>query len=374
MIKTSGSIDHQSLATKHFSSMIDPRRTTKGNFQHSLTNILFLVISAVISGADDWETVVLFGENQLQWFKKYGGYKNGIPSCDTLKRVFSALDPQGFNDCFMNWTNSICELAQGEIIAIDGKTIKGTKEKNLPHIVTAFASGNGLSLGQVKTNDKSNEITAIPNLLELLTLKGNTVTIDAMGCQREIAEKIIGKGANYILAVKGNQKNLEQEILDTIKLEKPESTVTDYNLDHGRIEIRTCSTYLDLSHIEGKEKWIGLKTIARIKTQTTNKKTGKISNEQRIYISSLGADANTLNKAIRNHWSVENNLHWTLDVLFREDASRKRKDNAAENFNIVLKVALGMIVKETTLKKSKKNKRMLAAYDYRYREKIMGLS
>jgi predicted transposase YbfD/YdcC len=354
--------------------MPDPRRTTKGNFLHPLTDILFLVISAVISGADDWETVVLFGENQLEWLKKYGRYKNGIPCCDTLKRVFSALDPQSFNDCFMDWTNSICVLAQGEVVAIDGKTIKGTKEKDLPHIVTAFASDNGLSLGQVKTNDKSNEITAIPELLELLALKGTTVTIDAMGCQREIAKKIIDKGAHYILAVKGNQKNLEQEILDTIKLEKPESKNTCHNLDHGRIETRTCSAYPDLSHIEGKEKWIGLKTIARIQTQTINKTTGKTSNEQRIYISSLGADANVLNAAIRKHWSVENNLHWTLDVLFREDASRKRKDNVAENFNIILKVALGMIVKETTLKKSKKNKRMLAAYDYRYREKIMGLS
>lgn len=374
MIEPIGSIDYRSLFTTHFSSMIDPRRTTKGNFLHPLSDILLLVISAVISGADDWETVVLFGENQLEWLKKYGTYKNGIPSCDTLKRVFSALDPKRFNDCFMGWTDSICELAQGEVVAIDGKTIKGTKEKDLPHIVTAFASGNGLSLGQVKTNDKSNEITAIPELLELLSLEGTTVTIDAMGCQREIAEKIIDKGAEYILAVKGNQKNLEQEILDTIKLEKPESTDTHHNLDHGRIETRTCSTYPNLSHITGKEKWMGIKTIARIQTQTINKASGKTRNEQRIYISSLRADAKALNTAIRKHWAVENNLHWTLDVLFKEDASRKRKGNAAENFNIVLKIALGMIVKETTMKKSKKNKRMLAAYDYSYREKIMGLS
>lgn len=374
MTQTSGSIDRPSLFTRHFSTMEDPRRTTKGNFLHPLTDILFLVISAVVSGADDWETVVLFGENQLEWLRKYGAYKNGIPSCDTLKRVFSALDPQQFNACFMDWTDGICQLEQGEVVAIDGKTIRGTKEKDLPHIVSAFASGKGLTLGQVKTNDKSNEITAIPELLDLLAITGTTVTIDAMGCQREIAEKIIGKGADYILAVKGNQKTLEQGILDTIALESPEKTDTRHDLDHGRIETRACSVYTDLSHIENREKWAGLKTLARIQTETINKTTGKTGREQRIYISSLGADAENLNISIRKHWSVENNLHWTLDVLFREDASRKRKGNVAENFNIVLKTALAMIVKETTLKKSKKNKRMLAAYDYRYREKILGLS
>lgn len=374
MIEIWGSVDRSDLFTKHFSHIEDPRRTTKGNFLHPLSDILFLVISAVISGADDWETTVLFGENQISWLKKYGGYKNGIPSGDTLKRLFSALDPEQFNYCFMDWTNSICKLTKGEVIAIDGKAIRGTKEKKLPHIVSAFASGNGLTLGQVKTDDKSNEITAIPKLLKLLAIKGTTVTIDAMGCQTKITKGIIDKKADYLIAVKANQKNLEQEILDTIALERPVDKDIQYNLDHGRIETRTCRTYTDLDHIEGKEKWAGLKTLASIKTETINKSTGKVSNEHRVYISSLPANAKELNDSIRKHWAVENNLHWTLDVLFREDDSRKRKGHSPENFNIVLKVALGLIVKETTLKKSKKNKRMLAAYDYRYREKILGLS
>ncbi len=353
--------------------MEDPRRTTKGNFLHSLTDILFLVLSAVMSGADDWETVILFGESQITWLKKHGSYKNGIPSTDTLKRVFSAIDSEQFNTCFMNWTNEICNITKGEVIAIDGKTIKGTKEDNLPHIVSAFASENKLVLGQVKIENKSNEITAIPKLLELLTLENTTVTIDAMGCQTEIAKMIIDKDADYILAVKGNQKTLEQDILDTIRFETPKEINIQEDLDHGRIENRTCSVYSNLTHLQNKDKWVGLKTIVRIQTQVINKSTGKISNEQRIYISSLTTDAKTINNSIRKHWSIENNLHWTLDVLFREDQSRKRKGNVAQNFNIILKVVLGLIVKETTVKKSKKNKRMLAALDTKYREKILNL-
>jgi predicted transposase YbfD/YdcC len=374
MAVTSEFVDQSNLFIKYFSLIEDPRRTTKGNFLHPLSDILFLVISAVISGADDWDTIVLFGENQIGWLKKYGSYKNGIPSTDTLKRLFSAFDPEQFNSCFMDWTNSICKLTKGEVIAIDGKTIRGTKEKKLPHIVSAFASGNGLTLGQVKIDDKSNEITAIPELLKLLAIQGATVTIDAMGCQTKIVKDIINKEADYLIAVKANQKNLEQEILDTVALEIPVDMDTQHNLDHGRIETRTCRVYTNLSHIQEKEKWKGLKTLASIKTETINKSTGKISNQHRIYISSLPANANELNTSIRKHWSVENNLHWTLDVLFHEDASRKRKGHSPENFNIVLKVALGLIVKEKTLKKSKKNKRMLAAYDYRYREIILGLS
>lgn len=359
---------------KHFSTMEDPRRTTKGNFLHPLSDILFLVVSAVISGADDWETIVLFGENQLKWLKKYGGYGNGIPSCDTLKRVFSALDTKRFNAAFMDWANDICELGAGEVVAVDGKAIRGTKQKKLPHIVSAFAAGNRLTLGQVAADEKSNEITAIPELLDLLDIGGTTVTIDAMGCQREIAKKIIDKGADYLLAVKGNQGNLEEAILDTVLLEVPVDKNVQNDLGHGRIETRTCWAYQDLSHIGDSEKWPGLRTLARVESIRVDKKTGRESREQRIYISSLAADAKILNERVRKHWAVENNLHWTLDVLFGEDASRKRKGNAAENFNIVLKTALGLIVGETTLKKSKKNKRMLAAYDYRYREKLLGLS
>jgi len=177
-------MERRVLFMKHFSTIEEPRSTTKGNFLHPLSDILFLVISAVISGADDWETIVLFGENQLKWLKKYGGYKNGVPSCDTLKRVFSALDTKCFNTCFMDWAKDICELGAGEVVAMDGKAIRGTKQKKLLHIVSAFAAVNSLTLGQVATDEKSNEITAIPELLDLLDIGGTTVTLDAMGCQK----------------------------------------------------------------------------------------------------------------------------------------------------------------------------------------------
>jgi len=352
----SGSSKPRPLFLNHFSNLEAPRRTTKGNFLHSMDDLLFLVLSGVLCGADDWETIILFGNNQIDWLKKYGGYKNGIPCSDTLKKVFSAIDPVQFNSCFMDWISGICTLADKEVIAIDGKTIKRTKEDKLPHIVSAFACENGLTLGQVKINDKSNEITAIPELLKLLDINGTTVTIVAMGCQRDIAKEIIAKDAAYILAIKGNQKTLEQDILDTILLESTNETHTEDDIGHGRIERRTCSVYTKLSHIEDQKKWIGIKTIATIQTEVTNKTTGKISEEQRIYISSLPPDAKNINNSVRKHWSVENNLHWTLDVLFGEDKSRKRRGNVAENYNIVMKTVLALLVKEKTLKKSKKKK------------------
>jgi hypothetical protein len=215
--------------------MEGPRRTTKGNFLHPLSDILFLVISAVVSGADDWGTIVLFGENQLKWPKKYGGYKNGVPSCDTLKRVFWALDIKCFNTCFMDRAKDICEPGAGAVVAVDGKAIRGTKQKKLPHTVSAFAEGNRPTRGQVATDEKSDEITAIPQLLGLLDIGGTTLTIDAMGCQREITEKMIDKGADYLLAVKGNQGSLEEAISDTVRLEVPMDRDVQSDLGHGRI-------------------------------------------------------------------------------------------------------------------------------------------
>lgn len=235
------------LFEKQFSSLKDPRRTEKGNLQHLMSDILFLTISAMLCGADDWELVKAFGDSQLGWLRQYGGFANGIPSSDTIGRLFAALDPKSFNKCFVGWIEGIRENISGEVVAVDGKSIRGANPKKngnkVPHIVSAFASANGLCLGQAKVNQKSNEITAIPKLLDLLTLHGCVVTIDAMGCQTEIARKTITKEAGYVLAVKGNQSNLEQAILDTVLLEKPQDTDIEEDFGHGRTEKRTCRTY-----------------------------------------------------------------------------------------------------------------------------------
>jgi len=376
MTKTSGPEEKAGEFSKYFSSLIDPRRTTKGNLQHYLSDIIILTVSAIICGADNWELVMAFGENQLDWLKSRGNFSNGIPSSDTLGRVFAALDPKSFNACFINWIESIREHSHGEVIAVDGKSVRGANPKKnggkMPHIVSAFASTNGVTLGQVKVDEKSNEITAIPKLLDLLFLEGCTVTIDAMGCQTDIASKIIEKQANYILAVKGNQGNLEQAITDTVLLEKPETLHTGEDFGHGRIETRTCYAYGELGHIEGYEKWEGLKSIVKIETQTYEKVSGKMAKEQRYYISSLPPDAEVLNSKIRKHWTVENNLHWTLDVEFGEDRSRKRNGNAAENHNILLKMAMTMLATDNSKKTSKRTKRLKAALNPKYRDKLWG--
>ena len=362
--------------TVYFSELQDPRRTEKGNFHHLLSDILLLTISGMLCGASEWSMIKTFGDNQLEWLKKFGTFSKGIPSVDTLERVFIALDAKCFNKCFVKWIGAIRQDIRGETIAIDGKTMRGAKSKtnskNMPHIVSAFAKENGLCLGQVKTSEKSNEITAIPDLLELLALKGCTVTIDAMGCQKDIAAKIIDQGANYILAVKGNQGNLERAISDTLKLEKPSSVHKWEDVGHGRIETRTCKTFSNLSHVESMESWEGLKTIFVIETEVYKKSSGKTTTETRSYISSHLAEARLLNEKTRNHWAVENNLHWVLDVTFGEDASRKRKGQAPENFNIMLKIALTLLVNDQTPKLSKKRKRLKAALDQEYREKLLG--
>lgn len=375
MAEKQGPATKTTLLEKHFSKLKDPRCTYRGNLQHLLSDIMLLTISAILCGADNWELVQTFGESQLEWLKRYGSFANGVPSSDTIGRVFAALDPKSFNSCFINWIESIRKKSTEEVIAIDGKSIRGANPKKngkkMPHIVSAFAANNGITLGQIKVDEKSNEITAIPELLKLLAIEGCTITIDAMGCQTDIVTAIIEKEANYIIAVKGNQGTLEQSILDTVRFEKPEAINVQDDFGHGRIEKRTCYAYSILTHVENIEKWQNLQTIIKIESEIYNKTSGEATTEQRYYISNLPPDASALNKRIRQHWSVENNLHWTLDVEFGEDKSRKRVGYAAENHNIILKMAMTMLANDNNKKTSKRTKRLKAALDYKYRDRIL---
>ena len=286
-----------------FGQIDDPRRTCKGNLKHQLIDIIFLVVSAVVSGCNDWETIEVFGDSQIEWLRKFYPFKNGIPSHDTLNRVFSSLEPKVFGERFIKWTQEICDLSDNEIVAIDGKTIRRSYDKNNKqsafHIVSAYAQKNRICLGQVQTDQKSNEITAIPELLDLLFLKDSTVTIDAMGCQKKIVDKIREKKANYVIAVKNNQKSLYEELDKLFHITKPYSTDKNHTIDHGRVETRKCSVINNFTFFDEYESWTDIKSVIKIETDRYTKSTQKTSKETRYYISSHTAKAPELNKIIR---------------------------------------------------------------------------
>lgn len=362
--------------SNYFSKLQDPRCTYRGNLKHRLSDILLLVLSAVVCRCQEWDEIVLFGEQEIEWLKKHGSFDNGIPSKDTLRRFFAALDTASFNECFLKWIASLRNDKLSEVVAIDGKTIRGASTKSnpesvSPHILTALASEQGLCLGQVKTDAKSNEITSIPLLLKNLSINSCTVTIDAMGCQKEIIESIRDENANYVVAAKGNQGSLLEAIKDTVLLEKPVETSVSEDYGHGRIEKRTCYLYTNLSHFQDRRLWKDLGSFIKIEKEVYHKTTGKTTNDTRYYISNITKDANQLNKMVRAHWSVENKLHWVLDVVFEEDYARKRAGESAENFNLIFKIALLLINNEKSFKKSKNNKRLRAMLDRKYREKIL---
>jgi predicted transposase YbfD/YdcC len=365
----------QNVFQQFFSPLEDPRRTNKGHFYYPFDEILFLVIAAVISGAEEWVSIQLFGKAKLEWLRRFFPYKHGIPSHDVLGKLFCRLDPVRFNECFMDWVNSISDLTKGEVIAFDGKSICGSGQAGMPksavHVVSAYAAQTGLCLGQVGVDRKENEIVAIPQLLELLAIKGCIVTIDAMGCQKEIARKIIKQKADYILMVKDNQKELKAQVEKMFRIQN--DCVQDQAPDagHGRVENRICYATGKLEFMDEKEQWEGIQSVVKIKSERYIKQTGQASEETRYYISSLKPDPAKLNQAIRSHWAIENNLHWSLDVVFNEDSLLKKKDYSARNFNIIAKIALALLEKETSLKASKKKKRLFAALKDDYREKVL---
>lgn len=332
-----------------FGIIKDPRieRTKK----HLLIDVIALTLFAIMSGAQTFDEIELFGKLHEKWLKKYLKLSGGIPSHDTINRTLSLLDPQELQKSFMDWIGKVKGYVNENVIAIDGKTMKGSHQNSKGakalHILSAYSCANGLSLGQLKVDGKTNEITVIPKLLEQLAVEGAIVTIDAMGCQKTIATAIIKKKANYVLAVKGNQKELYEPIIDTFKITKdPESYTHEINGDHGRIESRLVesfpasiiNTQLDL------DKWVGIQSI--IRTTYTNHSNNSVEN--RYFISSLPhIEVEKIAHSIRSHWQIENNLHWVLDVAFREDESRIRNEIAALNFAWFRKMALSLLAKDS---------------------------
>jgi len=356
----------------YFGDLPDPRiERTKA---HLLDDIIFIAIASVLCGAETWNDMEDFGKAKLPWLKTFLKLPEGIPSHDTFNRVFSLLDPKKLGECFIKWTRAVFSTTKGEVISIDGKTICGSRDngkKSIVHMVSAWAEINNIVLGQLKVDDKSNEITAIPELLKLLVLKGCIVTIDAMGCQKYIASQIISQEADYIFALKGNQGNLLQQTEDSFRFLPIKSVNEEIDADHGRVERRVCSVIDDLSMIEAREDWKNLQSLVKVEAERFIKSTGKSETETRFYVSSLTANAELLNKSIRSHWRIENSLHWILDVAFNEDNSRKRTGNAAQNFSVLNRIAVNMLKNDTSTKRGIKGKRLKAGWDVRYLEKIL---
>lgn len=359
----------------HFESLPDPR--VERCKLHDLQEIIFMSICAVICGADDYVAIEQFAKGKEDWLRQFLKLENGIPSHDTFGRVFAALDSAAFADRFLSWVRSIAKLTEHEVVAIDGKTLRRSHQSDGSplHVVSAFASANGLVLGQQKVDDHSNEITAIPRLLELLALKGCIVTIDAMGTQRTIAEQIVDQEADYVLALKGNQGLFFQEVqqfFDSPKRREAARCAAQETIDgdHGRIEIRRCvAAELEQAKLFEIEEWKGLRSIAMIECERHVGQ--KRSYEKRYYISSLAPDAALILEAARTHWCIENQLHWVLDVAFCEDQARMRVDHAAENMAIVRKMAINALKKEATLQIGIANKRLRAGWDETYLAKVL---
>lgn len=364
---------------EHFVSLQDPRKNTR-NKLHKMMDILVLTILAIICGADTWVEVEEFGEAKEEWLKTFLELPHGIPSHDTLGNFFSRLNAKQLEASFLSWVKSLVSISEGEIVAIDGKTLRGSRDKekgrSAIHMVSAWAQQNRMVLGQQKVEDKSNEITAIPELLKMLDINKATVTIDAIGCQKKIAEQIIQQGANYVLAVKENQgtlyKKIEKTFIQAREKRFDAMIYSDYETtdgDHGRIETRHyfALPMMYLHHF--KLKWKGFQSIAMV--ESTREISGIKSREYRYYISSLPANAKQLGEAIRGHWGVENLLHWSLDVSFNEDHCRVRKGDAAENFSILRRIALNLLRKESTTKVGIKIKRSKAGWDNRYLAKVL---
>lgn len=362
--------------TAHFAQVPDPRLDrTK---EHQLLDILTIAICAILGGANDWVGIATFGEARLAWFRTFLDLPNGIPSHDTFGRVLARLDPEAFAQAFLSWTQAMRESVSAEVIAIEGQTLRRSHDKGLGKgaidIVSAWATTNHWVLGQRKTAEKSNEITAIPELWRVLDVAGCIVTSDAMGCQTQIVESIVARGGDYVIAVKENQPRLYDDLQTTFR----EAVATQFRdsthdfhqtveKNHGRIEIRRCWTIVEpsyLNYITDAQAWKHLRSIVMVEAE---RQIGDHSTvETRYFIASLENDAPLAVHAVRGHWGIENQLHWVLDLAFREDESRVRKDQGPENFAVLRHIALNFLKQDKTTKLGTQNKRLKAAWDQDY--------
>lgn len=363
---------------EHFSELEDPRWHNK---RHKLLDIVVIAICAVICGADSWEDIELFGQSKEEWLKGFLGLPHGIPSHDTFRRVFAVLDTEQFQICFVEWIQAVDRLTDGQIVAADGKTLRRSHNrsegKKALQMVSAWASTNSIVLGQRKVDDESNEITAVPELLDILEIAGCIVTLDAIHCQRETAETIIEKEADYVLPVKENQPRL-LEALQGLFDDPAEMRWVEcdhhrtVDKGHGRMEVRECwSTSAPdyLNYIATLAEWPGLRSIAIV--QAERRLGDETTVKRRYFISSLKSDAKLLLHAVRTHWEIENKVHWVLDIGFREDDCRIRAGNGAENFAVLRHIALNLLRQEKTSKGSLKGRRKKAGWDNDYLLKVL---
>ena len=399
---------------EHFAGLVDPRAERAQ--RHELLDIIVITICGVICGADNWVEIEEFGNARLEWLRRFLRLPNGIPSHDTFGRVFSRLDPDQFGACFMNWARSVAELTQGEVVAIDGKTLRRCHDRGQGraplHLVSAWAAQNHLVLGQTRTQAHSNEITAIPQLLALLELRGCIITIDAMGCQTEIAQQIVDGGADYLLAVKSNQGELYGNIQDLFQMAAQEGSLAeepvyhrpdyhrpdyhrpDYHRQvdkgHGRLETRECWVITDpaeLAYVDPHRRWLGLKSVAKVcyrrgvhpqappqaLREALRDAPREAPTETRYYICSYQPAAASLLQASRQHWGIENSLHWVLDMAFDEDHCRVRTGHADQNLAVVRHLTLNLLKQERTAKVGIKAKRKKAGWDHDYLLKVLAI-
>lgn len=373
----------------HLAEVADPRMERRK--EHELVDILVIAVCTLLCVGETFNDMEDFGKAKYEWFKSFLKLRNGVPSHDTFNRVFAALDPKAFLDCFLRWTQSLRQAVSQEIVALDGKALRRAlnKDQSIKYVVSAWAESNGLVLGQLKVADKSNEISAVPELLRVLELGGCIVTMDAMGCQKTIAREIIEADADYVLALKGNQGTVHEEVksfLDATLQERqatrPRGAKTSQaattlascetvDKEHGRLETRRYYQSDQLDWFADRSKWEGLKSVGLV--EATREVEGKVSVERRYYLSSLPLGIENFARAVRGHWGIENKVHWLMDVWFREDQSRARTGYAAENLATLRRLALNLLKSEKTKKRAIRGKQLNASWDHAYLLKLLGI-
>jgi predicted transposase YbfD/YdcC len=373
----------------HLRQVPDPR--VERRKEHQLVDILVIAVCTLLCAGETFNDMEDFGKAKYDWFKTFLDLRHGIPSHDTFNRVFAALDPKEFLDCFLRWTQSLREAVSQEIVALDGKALRRAlaRDQSIKYIVSAWAESNGLVLGQWKVDEKSNEITAVPELLRVLELSGCIVTLDAMGCQKRIAKEIIEADADYVLALKGNQEMVHEEVksfLDAAleeqqsrrpagaRLSKAAATLAAVEVvdkDHGRLETRRYYQSEQLDWFADRLKWEGLKSVGMV--ESVRQVDGQTTVERRYYLSSLPLGVETFARAVRSHWGVENKVHWIMDVCFGEDQSRARTGYAAENLATLRRLALNLLKREKTKKRGIRGKQLNASWDHAYLLRLLGV-